>query len=263
PTAFVAITTTLFVPLLLAVLGIVLRGSAFTFRHYGAPDTATQRRWGRVFSISSVATPWFLGVSLAAVTSGRITVEGHRFTGDFFSSWLGAFPALVGGFTLALFAFLAATYLTRETDDPALQEDFRRRALLAGLAVGAFAFAAAVAVGSEAPAFRARLFGAWWSWPLQVGTGAAALLALGALWRRRYLLARVAAIVQVSLLLVGWALSQHPLLIAPAITVKGAAAPPNTLVLLLVVSGIGALVLVPSLYLLLRVFKGAPAANGE
>src|SRR5207344_3220130 len=68
PTAFALLSIALFVPLSIALIGIVMRGSAFIFRTY-AIDTAgpTARWWTGVFSTASLVTPFFLGASAAAV----------------------------------------------------------------------------------------------------------------------------------------------------------------------------------------------------
>src|SRR4051794_1792834 len=154
PPAFAAIMIALHIPLTVMLIGIVLRGAAFTFRTYDDQHDRVQRRWGRVFAIASVLTPIMLGVCIGAVASGRITVENDVVTSGFFVAWLAPFPWAVGGFALTLFAFLAAVYLTVEAvdhDDPALQEDFRRRALLAAVAVGVLALLVFLLAGSGAP----------------------------------------------------------------------------------------------------------------
>jgi hypothetical protein len=73
PTAFAAIMTTVYIPLGLAALGIVLRGSGFAFRKVSV-RTPTQRANGAVFATSSVVTPFFMGVVAGAIASGRILV---------------------------------------------------------------------------------------------------------------------------------------------------------------------------------------------
>src|SRR5438132_1506907 len=152
--------------------------------------------------------------------------------------------------------FPAAVYLTLEAKDRELQEDFRRRALGAGLALFGAAVVVLVLSGSGAPRVRAGLILAPWAAPLHLVTAAAAIAALVALWRRRYGAARVAAASQVSLILWGWGLSQYPYILPPDLTVAGAAAPAATLRLLVGALALGAAVLLPSLYYLFRVFKG-------
>lgn len=259
PRAFSAASVWLHIPLTLMLIGIVFRGSAFVFRHYDVTEDPVQHRWGRVFAVSSLASPFFLGVSLGAITSGRIRIDAA--TGDFMSRfvwpWLHLFPVLVGLFALCLFAFLAAVYLTVEAHEPALQEDFRWRALAAGgLSIGV---ATVTALGTDFPEMahvRQRLYGAW---ALAIMAAIVWFGALYALYRRRYLLARVLVVGLVTLVLCGWALAQYPYLISPGVTIRSAAAPAATLRPLLIALGVGALVLFPSMFWLFRVFKRRPA----
>jgi cytochrome d ubiquinol oxidase subunit II len=259
PLAFATISTALHIPLSLLLIGIVLRGSAFTFRSYDRGEDNVQRRWGRIFAVASLVTPFLLGVTLGAIASGNIRIKFETFSEGFISPWLGSFPLAVGGFALALFAFIAAVYLTLETKDEALQEDFRVRALAAAAAVGALALIVFLLSESGAPLIRAKLASSWWTWPLQIATGAMAVGAISALWTRRYRLARLCAAAQVTLILWGWGMAQFPYLIEPDITIYNAAAPPVTLRLLLAALAVGALLLFPSFYYLYRVFKGRSA----
>src|SRR5215510_7591863 len=135
PPAFAAIATALHIPLTLMLIGIVLRGSAFTFRSYDRRTDDVQRRWGRVFSSASLITPILLGVTVGAISSGRIRSDYTNFATAFVSPWLAPFPFAVGFFALALFAFLAAAYLTVEAEDESLREDFRLRALVSAITV--------------------------------------------------------------------------------------------------------------------------------
>ncbi len=259
PPAFARLGTLLHIPLSLVLIGIVLRGSAFTFWRYGSAGDEEQRHWGVVFAVASLITPLLLGTTVGAVASGALG-EGGRgtgigFYGTYVAPWLNPFALSVGLFALVAFAFLAAVYLTVEARERGLQEDFRRRAL--GSGIGLFIAAAVTLLLSRgrAPLVRDALMFAVWALPLHLLTGAAAITALGALWYRRWRLARVAAAAQVSLILVGWALSQYPYILPPDLTIAAAAAPEVTLRLALGALALGAVVLVPSLYYLFRVFK--------
>ena len=67
-----------------------------------------------------------------------------------------------------------------------------------------------------------------------------------------------------TLLLVGWALAQYPYLVVPDLTVANSAASPATLRATLIVFGIGAIFLIPSLWFLYAVFKGQlPGENAR
>ena len=238
------------------LIGIVLRGSAFTFRAYHDGDGATQLRWGRVFAIASSVTPVLLGVCVGALASGAVPREGKTgFTAVFVAPWLTPFCLGAGALTLALFAFLAAVYLTVEAREVALQEDFRRRALGAALAVFAAAAGTLAAALRGAPLTARGLTAMPWALPLHVATGTAAVAAIGALWARRYGLARLTAGAQVSLIVWGWALALYPYIVPPTLTIAGAAAPEVTLTLVLWAVAGGALALFPSLVYLFRIFK--------
>ena len=255
PLAYSVASISLHIPITVLLLGIVLRGSAFVFRQYGSPDAATERRWGRVFAGASVIAPLFLGIIVGAVTSGDIRVVDGLPTTGYFAGWIGVFPLAVGLFTVSLFAFLAAVYLTLEAEDEALREDFRRRAIAAGVAVAPCALVAALTAGPGTEHFATAFLHSPWTWPLQGATALAAIGALAALVTRRYRIARVLAVAQTLLILLGWALAQRPYLIAPDVTVENAASPARTLGLMLIIVGASATLLIPSLYVLFRVFK--------
>jgi cytochrome bd ubiquinol oxidase subunit II len=255
PTAYAALTTALHVPLTVMLIGIVLRGCAFTFRTYDDQADAVQRRWSAVFAGASIVTPVMLGACVGTVASGVLRMKSERVTTNFFE-WVGAFPMALGLLTLALFAFLAAVYLTLETDDPALQDDFRLRALASGLAVGALAWVNLLLARQGAPLVYDALVHKPWSWPFHFVTGGVATAALVALWRRRYALARLFAMAQLTLILWGWGVAQYPFLLAPDLTFAAAAAPPQVLKPVVATCVVGMLLVVPSLAYLFHVFKG-------
>jgi cytochrome d ubiquinol oxidase subunit II len=261
PPAFARLGIRLHIPLSLMLVGVVLRGSAFTFRTYDSQRDSVQRRWGRAFAIASVATPVLLGVCVGAIASGAVGAEPAGGVWDaFVAPWLSPFTLAVGAMALALFAFLAATYLTMEGDDAELCEDFRVRALAAqGFVV--LTAAVAFALGHRsAPLLGEGFTESPPAVTIQVATAAAALAAVAALWTRRYRAARVAAAAQATLILWGWAAAQYPYLIPPSGTIAGLAAPPVTLRLTLIGLAGGAVVLVPSVWYLFHVFKGAETA---
>lgn len=255
PPAFAAIATALHIPITLLLIGVVLRGTAFTFRTYDSQRSDVQRRWSLVFSVASIITPILLGTTLGAIASGTIRIENGVVLSGFFSSWLAPFPLAVGFFALALFAFLAAVYLTLETQERELQEDFRLRALVAGIVVGLLALTVFLLAKTGAPTVRAGISRTWWALGLHIFTAVFATGAFLTLLTRAYRLARICAAAQVTLILLGWAFAQYPHLLEPDITLTSAAAPRITLQLLLGALVAGALLLFPSYYYLFRIFK--------
>jgi cytochrome d ubiquinol oxidase subunit II len=255
PPAFAAMMTALNIPLTLMLIGIVLRGSAFIFRKYDSRAEEVQYRWSTLFGAASVFTPLIQGVTLGALGTGEIRIADHKVVTGFFAGWLTPFALAVGVFALILCAFLAATYMTIETQrERDLQDDFRLRALWSGLALVPIAMVVFFLSKNGAP----EIFSGLARWEGFVLVGAAslfAIVALVSLWRRRFAVARVAAIGQVTLILTGWALAQYPYLITPDVTILNSAGPAATLRLLILALGVGGIVLFPSLAFLFYIFK--------
>lgn len=256
PRGFAAMMTALHIPLLLMLGGIVLRGSAFVFRKYDAKDDAVQRRWSGVFGVSSLLTPFVQGMCLGGLASGLIRVEGATVTTGFVAGWTSGFAVACGVFAVGLFAFLAAVYLTVDAaNDRELQEDFRRRAIVAELALAPVALAVFLTARAGGAVQMYEGLTRWWAPVLLLWTSGFAVMTLAALWKRRYRVARIGAIGQVTLILVGWCSAQFPNLIVPDVTIHESAAPEITLRLLVIALGVGAVLLLPSLYYLFYVFK--------
>ncbi|WP_435010157.1 cytochrome d ubiquinol oxidase subunit II [Tundrisphaera lichenicola] len=248
PPAFHTVMTHLHLPLSLMLVGIVLRGSAFTFRNYDTSPGA-ERRWNHRFSIPSVITPVLLGMIIGSIATGRLDLNGGPML------WLTPFPIAVGLFTLALFAYLAAVYLTLETDDRELADDFRIRAIVSGAISGVLALVVYELSREEAPMIFRGLSANPWGFGVRLTTALFASLALACLYKRQYAIARPLAMLQVVFVLLGCGLALHPNLVPPGRTIENSASPAITLRLMLGAIGAGSLILVPSIYYLFRIFK--------
>ena len=262
PAVYAALSIGLFLPFHLVLLGIILRGASFVFRAYSpagsgaARRSAAARRWGAVFGIASVITPVLLGMSMGALSVGTLRVQDGEVTIAGTPPWLEPLALAEGALALATCAYLAAVFLTHETTG-ALREDFRRRALLAGTAVVALSALTLPLLVVKAPYLWAGLISPRAAPVISAGA-AAALLSGWALLRRHFHLARIATIVQVACLLAGWGLAHYPYLVYPSLTLQDTAAPAGSLRFILWSLPLGLLLLLPSLWLLFRVFKSEP-----
>jgi cytochrome d ubiquinol oxidase subunit II len=253
------------------LVGIVLRGCGFVFRKYGTL-TRIQRQAGRTFAIASAITPLLFGLCVGAVASGAVgraaallatAQSAHAspsFLEVFVAPWLALFPAAVGVLTLALFAFLAAIYLAAAAPTEDLRYDFRRRALISAVVVFAAAIGSLLLAPSEAPHVATRLAATPSAMLFQLAIDVAGLATLVALWRGRWRVARVTGAAQVSMILWGWAMAQHPYVIPFTLTIGDAAAPRVTLEVLLGGLVIGSVILLPSLAYLFAVFSKSQSA---
>lgn len=255
PPAFSTIMTALHLPVTLMLVGIVLRGSSFVFRKMTPEGEGDSSTWQLVFAGSSIVTPVMLGVVLGAISTRAIGYEDGTVTGGFVRPWLAPFPWVVGGLALALFAFLAAVYLTLETEDPGLREDFRVRGLWSGAAVALLGVAALVLAPEAAPDLAGRLEGRLSGLGLLAAGGIALGAALLALRARRFRAARALTVALVVAVICGWGLGMDPWLVAGALTIQESAAPPVTLRLVTGVLVAGAVLLVPAFAYLYLTFK--------
>jgi cytochrome d ubiquinol oxidase subunit II len=258
PKAFSALSVTFHVPLTLILLGIILRGCAFTFRHYDAIQDQSQRYYSAIFIISSFITPLMLGIVAGATLLGASRPIEEGFYAAFIQPWANLFCFSVGVFTGVLFALLAAVYLLGETQDSEMKQIFARRALV--LNVLAIVLGAAVFVAAEIDGLALiRLF---------IGNAVSLASVIGAtlllvpLWIAirgdAVHFARILVAAQVGLILIGWFRLQFPLIInsrSDPLTIYTAAAPEPTLRYLLYALIAGSAIIFPALVYLLKIFK--------
>lgn len=256
PAAYARISTVLHIPLTLLVIGIVLRGSAFAFRHYDVKDDEIHLRWDQLFAVSSTISPLLLGVILGAMTAGHFPVNPSDFVEGYVLPWFQPFPLMMGAFTLLLFAYLASTYLLLEADNPRLQEIFRKRAIIVALLAGLMEEAVVTIGKTGAPRLWGELTNSLWGGFIQLGVGSLTVAVVWFLITRRYWWARTFAILQVTVTIWAWGIAQFPYLVPPNLTIFNTSAPDITLQFIMVALVIGALFLFPSLFYLFRIFKG-------
>ena len=248
PEAYASITLTLFVPLTLAALGIVLRGASFAFRKV-VIRTRDQRNFGAAFAVGSLLVPYCLGAVVGSIASGRVPSGGEP--GDPWGSWVNPTSVLGGVLAVCTCAYLAAFFLVsdaRRLSDDTMVAYFRRRAVVSGIVAGVVAFAGIFVLRSDATYLFDGL--ASRALPLVV---LSAVLGLGALLlvrRRAGRGARLAAVAAVVSVVGAWGVAQWDYLLPTTLTVTAAAAPSGTMAAVFVATGIAAVVVVPAFVLL-------------
>jgi cytochrome d ubiquinol oxidase subunit II len=254
PPAFSAVMTTLYVPIALAAVGIVLRGSGFAFRK-SIEGLAGRRAAGATFAISSLLTPFFMGTVVGAIAAGNVPGNGD---GAPFSSWLQPLPLLTGTMFVASGAYLAAVFLVGDAHragDGALQRYFARRALAAAAVAGVAAAFGLVELHAEARYIFDRLVDEGLPLVLlSVVCGIGVLAILVPVARRPAgtpsLLLRPLAAGAVIAVIWGWGVAQFPYLLPGSLKIAQSAAPPDTLATVIVVFIAAAILVLPALALL-------------
>jgi cytochrome bd ubiquinol oxidase subunit II len=248
PEAFTSITSTLFIPLSLAALGIVLRGAGFAFHRVAAGERG-RRLSETAFAVSSVLTPFFMGTVVGAVASGRVPIGNAE--GDPVTSWLNPLSLILGALFVATGAYLAAVFLVsdaRRFSDPDLVGYFAVRARAAAIVAGALALAGILALRSDARFVYDGLVGE--GLPLVLASLACGVAALFQLWRGARRGARPLAVGAVVAIIWGWGVAQHPYLLPQELTIDAGAGAGPTLTAVLVVFGLAVVVVIPALALL-------------
>jgi cytochrome bd ubiquinol oxidase subunit II len=259
PDAFAAIASSLYVPLTLVAVGVILRGAGFAFRK-AVTGVTLERLFGATFAASSVITPFFLGTVAGAVASGRVPAgiaQAHPVR-----SFVNPTSALGGVLAVVVCAYLAAVYLmadARRSGEPDLVEGFRRRALGSGAVAGAVVLGGIAVLRADAPDLFDGLTGR--GMPLVVLSALTGIASLACVWHRRFVAARVTAAGAVTAVLWGWAAAQYPDLLTGQLTIAEAAAPAVTLRAALLSLGVGAVLVIPALVVLFAVFQRESAAD--
>jgi cytochrome bd ubiquinol oxidase subunit II len=251
PHAFGPLMETLYVPLFLAAVGIILRGAAFALRGEAA-TIAEARALGAVFALSSVLTPFFLGCAIGAVASGQVPAAGDPSAP--FASWTGATALWIGVLAVAAGAYVAAVFLAADAVRaglPDLVAAFRARALGAAGVAGLLAVGGLLVVRSDARELYDGLTSGT-ALGAVIVSALVGLVTLWLLWTNRFEVARYTSALAVGATLAGWALAQQPDFLPGAVTVKEAAAGDATLAATLGVLVVALLVIVPSMALLFR-----------
>jgi len=150
PVIYSDMCTYLHIPLLIMLLGITARGTAFAFRNYDAiKGERTQNFYNHIFVYSSFITPLFLGIIAGSAISRQIDLHATTFLSGYIFSWFNYFSVAVGLFTVALSGYLAAIYLIGEADDDNDTRRFIRKARIMNIAAVIFGGMVFIAAGLE------------------------------------------------------------------------------------------------------------------
>src|SRR6185312_11101228 len=250
PGAFGSIVSTLAIPLLIAAIGIIFRGTAYALRsQFSRGEEHGVRLVEYLFALSSVLTPFALATVIGAIATGRVPVGNAR--GDLVTSWLNPVSVLAGVLAVAFSGYLAAVYLAADAQrltERSLVHDFRIRALASGVVAGALALAGLLVIRVSArPLWDGLTSGL--GLVLVIVSALAGVVTMVLVFAGRFGPARASAALAVAAVIAGWAAAQAPYVL-PGLTVAEAAAGRSTLIATIVGVAVGAVVLVPSLAVL-------------
>jgi cytochrome d ubiquinol oxidase subunit II len=238
PRAYAIIMPAIYLPVLVMLLALVLRGVAFEFRWVAKPNHGL---WDLAFAGGSTVAAFAQGIILGFLVAG-IPVKDGAFAGGALD-WLAPFPlftglALVFGYTL-----LGATWLIMKTEG----EITARARILARAGLAATLVAMGV-VSLWTPIALPRIAERWFSFPNLILLAPVPLSSLAAAWscwrgleREHEMQPFLSAVALFLFGYLGLVVSNVPYLVPPSLTVFAAAAHPDSQAFML----IGTLPLLP------------------
>ncbi|MCR4337071.1 MAG: cytochrome d ubiquinol oxidase subunit II [Candidatus Omnitrophica bacterium] len=262
PTAYSTVSIYFHVPLMIMLLGIIIRGCAFTFRHYDAIRDNARYYYDVFFSFSSFLTPLMLGMIVGGLMLGRVDPQGQGYYAVYMAPWFNWFCFSVGIFTVSIFAFLASVFLIGETQDQTWQLHFMEKAKVANLIaiiLGGVVFLTAQLEGYP-------LLEHYLTRPLSLTGVLLATVSLFPLWlalkRRAVWHSRFWAGFQLAMILAAWFMTIFPEILSmknsQSLTFFNTSAPQVSLNILGWALIIGVFFFIPALSYLLWVFKANP-----
>ena len=238
PRAYAALMPAMYLPVILMLLALVLRGVAFEFRTVAR---TSKEWWNRAFWLGSTVAGFFQGVILGGLIQG-VKVEGGAFAGGPFD-WATPFAAICGIGVVVGYALLASTWLVLKTEGQVAE---RSRANAKWLILAVLGFMGVVSIWTPLAVESIRV--RWFTpsnfaflWPVPVVTAALAWLCWTWLEKGREVLPFFAAIGLFLLGYLGLVISWYPYLVPPSLTVWDTAASPSSQTFVL----IGVLLLLP------------------
>lgn len=259
PTVYATISTYLHIPLFLMLVGIILRGTTFVFRHYDAIQDNSQKYYSVIFTYSSFLTPLFLGVIAGATILGKINPDAQTFYAAYITPWFNSFSFSVGLLFCAISAFTAAVFLVGEAKmeiDILRFQKMARWSNVILIFVGGLVFLAAQLDGLS-------LFSLYLDHPIAIISVLLASIGAVFLWwalgKNYHWLARLLAGFQITMVLFGWVSVQYPIMVniedGAGFSLLEAAAPSEVQTGLVVALMVGSMLIFPALIFLFKVFK--------
>lgn len=240
PLAYAVILSALYLPLVLMLAGLIWRGVAFEFRFKA--DEAHKPFWDKAFAWGSYIATYFQGVSLGAFINGFVVRDG-AFAGGALD-WLTPFSLFTGLGLLVAYALLGSTWLIMKTE-----EQLQQRMIALARPIVIALLVAIVLVSLWTPWLHQRVAERWFTLPnlfffapVPILVFATAALILSVL--KRPATHAAPFLLSLALLFLGYsglAISLWPNIIPPDISIRAAAAPPQSLGFTLV----GALFIIP------------------
>jgi cytochrome d ubiquinol oxidase subunit II len=258
PSAYAVILSGLYLPVLLMLVALILRGVSFEFRFKAR---TSKRLWGICFAAGSIAASFAQGLMLGAIVEGMPLQEGKYVGGAF--DWFSPFSMLTGVAVVFGYALLGSTWLIMKTEGALQEVVFELTRPIVAVVVAFMGL-----VSTWLPFLSGHIMTRWfesgnlfWLSPVPLLALANAIALWRAVMRRQERLPFVLALSFFALGFIGLVLGLWPNLVPPDMSLWEAAAPPSSQGFVLV----GTLIMLPAVlgytWWSYTVFRGKVAAG--
>jgi cytochrome d ubiquinol oxidase subunit II len=258
PVAYAFLLSAFYLPVLVMLAGLILRGVAFEYRH---KTEGLRWVWDLSFIGGSIAATFIQGLTVGALVEGLPVANGQYAGGDV--GWFSPFAAMCGVGLCLGYALLGACWLVKKCDGDVRTTAYR---LIPYLSVGLLVFLIVVFIFALAE--NLQVMGRWMERPYLfifpvIGSLAAVVLAASVRFRRDQLPFPMVILIFLSAFCT-LAISFWPYMIPFVLTIEEAAAPHSSLAFMFWGEGLFVFPLM-LLYTVIsyRVFRGKVASMPE
>ncbi|GAB3904428.1 cytochrome d ubiquinol oxidase subunit II [Mucilaginibacter boryungensis] len=258
PDVYTTVSTYLHIPLVVMLMGIIARGTAFAFRNYDAVKDRMQNIYNRIYVYSSFITPLFLGIIAGSAVSRKIDTQGTNFLDVYVYDWYNWFSVAVGFFTVCLCGFLAAIYLIGEVKEIDTKAYYIRKAKIMNTALTVWIIIIFWSAHQDNIPLTTWLFGNWISLATISCSVPAFVLLWVAVYKDKVPLMRSLAGAMIMMLLIAVTYSHYPNIVlfkdGGHLSLIQQEGPDKTITSLGIALLVGSLLILPSLFYLIYSF---------
>lgn len=260
PKAYVILSTNLHIPVLIFLIAIVLRGTAFTFRHYDAIKDKSEKVYSALFRYSSLVAVFFLGVTISAFFSGTLpSTSNGSFADIYVYPWFNWFAVSVGIFMVTISSYIAGIFLLGEvTSEEGYSIIHKFIKWVFGLSIIS---GGSIFVSSYLCEYK--FHESFINHPISIAAAIVTSLFVPVIFKsitqKKVWKLRIIVGTQIILIIMGWFFIQWPNLAifddGTYLSMHDAASPVASMRVLFVALAIGVVIIFPSLFYLFKIFK--------
>ncbi|WP_163539225.1 cytochrome d ubiquinol oxidase subunit II [Gracilibacillus sp. YIM 98692] len=244
--------TVLLVPIHISIVLLAIRGSYYAFTTYGKLD---KNMWTYLYGISGLLIPASLSTVLTISEGGFIYEQGNSLSLDYWALFTSPLTWSIVILSLTSVLYISAVFLTwyaHKANDSRATELMRRYALIWSVPAIVTATGIIVELRTHNPLHFQNILNLWWMFGL---SALFFICTVYLLWsRKNYGFAFLALVMQFFIAFFAYGFSHYPYLLYPYLTITESLTSQGMAVALIVAFTAGICLLLPSLYLLLRLF---------